>query len=442
MHLWQAGHAAYAVGGGLRDLLLGRRPMDWDIATDALPERLLGLFPTSRYENRFGTVSVEPDLEITTFRRDHRYGDHRRPDAVTFTGDVLEDLARRDFTVNAIAWGRAPGEEAPAWVDPWAGRADLGAGLLRTVGDPAVRFDEDALRLLRAARLSAQLGLAVEAGTLGGMTLAAPLVEHVSQERLGQELTKLLGAPRPSDGFRVLQQTGVLASALPELAAQIGVPQNKQVGGDLWDHTLATVDAAAEITGDARDGHFLLAALLHDIGKPATWKESGSFLGHDEVGAEVAEQVLTRLAIPRREVATVCALIRWHMFDYRPTWTDAAVRRFMRRVGPDLVPDLIRLREADNLGSGQPADAGALPELRQRVEEQLSRGVPLGLRDLAVNGTDLQTELGLAPAPALGRLLDRLLDSVIADPERNTRRQLLIDARSWAADMRASEDAR
>jgi tRNA nucleotidyltransferase (CCA-adding enzyme) len=472
------------VGGTVRDLLLsapdaalgpgGRQSAQAasgadravDIATDAQPEQLLELFPEGRYENRFGMVRL-PDAEVTTFRRDHHYGDHRRPDAVTFTTDLSEDLARRDFTINAIAYGGRPAPQGPTrssegrpaldLVDPTGGLRDLEARLVRAVGDPLERFEEDALRLLRAARFSAQLSFAIEKGTADAMAAKASLVTHVSRERLGQEVRRMLAAPVPSRGFRVLHNAGLLAHLFPELAAQIGVPQNKVAGHDLWQHTLATLDAAAALLpadGDAeRRERLLFAALLHDAGKPATFRD-GRFLGHDELGAKVAAGVLERLAVGRRDADQIVRLVRWHMFnapsspDDAPVagdaaltaeaapWSDAAVRRFIRRVGTDLVDDLFVLREADNVGSGQPARSGGLDELRRRVQAELDRRVPLGLRDLAIDGEDLQREVGLAPGPEIGAVLNRLLESVVTDPARNTRERLLSDARAMVASRR------
>ncbi|MDQ3938184.1 MAG: HD domain-containing protein [Chloroflexota bacterium] len=428
--LWSAGHAAYLVGGGVRDSLLGRAETDWDIATDARPERILQLFPDGRYENRFGTVTVG-GVEVTTFRQDHRYADHRRPDSVTFTDDIGEDLARRDFTVNAVAWGRAGDDghlRQPDWVDPTDGLTDLSARRLRAVGDPAARFDEDALRLLRACRLAAQLGFEIEPRTLAAMRETADLVRWVSGERVGGELRRMLAADPPSTGLRLLDQTGLLQHLVPELAAQHGVPQAKIAGHDLWAHTLATLDAAAQL--DPPNQTLRLAALLHDVGKPPTFAD-GRFIGHDTEGARLAEQLLSRFAFARREIERVASLVRHHMFRYEPNWTNAAVRRFVRRVGAELVDDLIKLRQADNLGSGHERNADASDDLRSRIEAELAAGVPLSLRELAVDGNDLIRELGLAPGPTVGHLLERLLESVIADPSRNRRDRLLADARSW-----------
>ena len=428
------GHAAYLVGGGVRDALLGRHVDDWDVATDARPDRIVQLFPRGRYENRFGTVTVPtsdasaPGVEVTTFRRDHQYADHRRPDKVTFTDSLDEDLSRRDFTVNAIAWGRGIGEDEPGWADPTGGLADLRAGRLRAVGAPEQRFDEDALRLLRAARLAAQLGFSIEPRTRAAMTSTAGTVRWVSNERIGLELRKIVRSDPPSTGFAILAETRVLDHALPELAAQRAIPQAKVTGDDLWGHCLATLDAAAAV--DPANERLRLAALLHDVGKPPTFAD-GRFIGHDEVGARMADELLSRLAFPRREVEPIAALVRHHMFSYESRWTGAAVRRFIRRVGRDLVDDLIKLRRADNIGSGLPPDAGRLDELAARVAAELAAGAPLTLSELAVDGHDLVNELGLAPGPRIGELLERLLGSVIADPSRNRREILLAEAREW-----------
>jgi tRNA nucleotidyltransferase (CCA-adding enzyme) len=451
--LWRAGFAAYLVGGAVRDGLLGRDSDNADLTTAARPEEVMGLFPGGRNQNRFGTVVVGP-IEITTFRTDRNYGDHRRPDEVIFSNSIHEDLARRDFTVNAIAWGRegdpdgsghsperstaprgsaaAPTRDSgPDFVDPAGGRADLDARILRAVGEPNTRFEEDALRLLRAARFAAQVGLTIERETLQAMKARAADARFLSGERVGMELGRLLKADRPSVGLRILADTGILDAILPELAGQRGIPQSKIPGHDLWDHTLATVDAA--VTLRPGDEQLAMAALLHDAGKPETFS-GGHFRGHPEAGATIAREVLGRIAYPSRDSAHIRRLIEEHMFQYLPGWSDAAVRRFMRRVGPEIVDDLLRLRQADNLGSGLAPDAGDLAELRDRVAAERDRGAPLSLGDLAIDGDDLQAEVGVTPGPWLGVLLGRLLDSVVSDPKRNSRQRLLADARRWHAD--------
>lgn len=433
-----AGHAGYVVGGSLRDVLLGREAADWDLATDARPERLVELLHGAVYENRFGTVAVRREggvHEITTFRSEHEYADFRRPHRFEF-GDTIElDLARRDFTVNAMAWGStAPASDAPAGsagsaaaralVDPYDGLDDLAARRLRAVGEPGARFEEDALRMVRAVRLAATLEFEIEVDTLAAIHDRAELARHLSGERIATELEKLLAAPRPSAGLRLMADTGLLAVISPELAAQRGVAQNKIAGEDLWDHTLRTVDAASADRPVVR-----LAALLHDVGKPATAAD-GRFIGHEQVGADVARGLLHRMRFPRATQERVVLLVRQHMFDYQGTWSDAAVRRFILRVGRHGIDELFDLRAADNVGSGIPANANGLDELRERVHEQLEAEVVLDRADLAINGDDLIAELGIVSGPSLGRILDALLDRVIADPELNDRPTLLMLAQA------------
>ena len=437
---WSAGHAAYVVGGSLRDVALGRVAADWDLATDARPEAMVALLPDAVYENRFGTVAVRRDgevFEVTTFRTDHDYADFRRPHRIEF-GDTIElDLARRDFTCNAMAWGatsagvRAGG--TPGLMDPFDGAADVERRVLRAVGDPRRRFEEDALRMVRAVRLAATLGFGVEAATLAGIQARADLVRHLSGERIATELDRLLAADRPSTGLRLMSDTDLLRGISPELAAQRGIPQNKVPGEDLWDHTLRTVDAAPAGRPIVR-----LAALLHDIGKPATFAD-GHFIGHDAVGAELAGAFLDRLRSPRSVRERIVHLIRNHMFSYEPNWSAAAVRRFIGKISLDgaateSIDELFDLRAADNVGSGLPADAGRLAEIRGRVAEALAEGVVLDRRDLAVDGADLMQELGIEQGPRLGRMLDAMLDRVQADPALNDRPSLLLIAQAMLAD--------
>ena len=443
-HLNAHGHAGYAVGGSVRDALLGRAPKDWDLATDARPDRLLHLFPGAVYENAFGTVAVRRDgevLEITTFRNEHEYADFRRPHRLEFGDRIEDDLARRDFTVNAIAWGLgargaidapdaavAPPVE-PSIVDPFDGIGDVGRRVLRAVGDPGTRFREDALRMVRAVRLAATLELAVEPTTRAAIADNAELVAHLSGERIGAELTRLLAAPRPSVGLRLAEETGLLAVISPELAAQRGVPQNKVDGEDLWDHTLRAVDAAPTERPIVR-----LAALVHDIGKPATLAD-GHFHHHDVVGASQAVELLTRLRFPRATIDTIEVLVRHHMFTVDPDATGAAIRRFLKRVGPDHVDALLELRRADDIGSGRPGESPSLAAFRARILEELAAEAALDRFALKIDGTDLMRDLGLRPGPRLGRILDDLVELVIADPALNEASTLLLLAQGMLADM-------
>jgi len=432
------GFGAYVVGGCTRDVLLGRPVADWDLATSARPDDLVALFPGAVYENRFGTVAVRRDgdvFQITTFRSEHDYADFRRPHRVEFGDAVKPDLARRDFTVNAIAWGRAPSEgDGDHLVDPFGGLADLGLRLLRAVGDPGARFREDALRMIRAVRLAATLDFAIEPATLEAVRANAGLVVHLSGERIGMELEKLLAAPRPSVGLRLAAETGLLAVISPDLAAQRGVPQNKTAGEDLWDHTLRTVDAAPANRPVVR-----LAALLHDIGKPSTLAD-GHFHHHDAAGARLAETLLRRLRYPRAAAEDVTHLVRHHMFLADPELSDAAIRRFIKRIRTRHLDALFALRRADDIGSGQDPDDASLVRFRARVDAELAAEAALDRYALAIDGKDLMGELALVPGPRLGHLIDALVDRVLEDPGLNERATLLLLAQGMLADMDEAPD--
>jgi tRNA nucleotidyltransferase (CCA-adding enzyme) len=426
--LWDSGHAVYVVGGSLRDTLLGLPATDWDLATSALPEATMAAFPDATYENAFGTVAVRrdgTDYEITTFRREHDYADFRRPHHVEFGASLDEDLARRDFTANAMAWGAVAGA-GPRLHDPFDGASDIRDRVLRAVGDPRRRFEEDALRMLRAVRLAAALGFEIEPATMAAMETCAPLAAHLSGERIAMELDRILATERPSIGLRLMARTGLLEAVLPELAGQAGVPQNKIPGEDLWDHTLSTVDASVNRPV------VRLAALVHDIGKPST-QADGHFYGHEIVGAEQARALLERLREPRAVVDRVGHLVRQHMFRYEPSWTDSAVRRFIGKVTPAAIDELVALREADNVGSGVPPDADSLTELRDRIRAELETGPALDRSALAIDGDDLMSQLGMAPGPGLGRVLEALVERVIEEPSLNEAPTLLLLARELAA---------
>jgi tRNA nucleotidyltransferase/poly(A) polymerase len=429
--LHAAGAEAALVGGGVRDAVRGERPTDWDVATSAPPEAVVERFPRATWENRFGTVTVlperegDPAVEVTTYRVEGAYRDRRRPDSVRWGGSLSEDLARRDFTINAIAW--VPLDLAAGRgriLDPHDGADDLERGLLRAVGDPDERIAEDALRMVRAVRFATRFGLRIDDATAEAIQRHAGAAANLSGERLHDELRRILaGQAPPSRAFGLMEEFGLLAVILPELAALRGVPQSKAMPGDALDHSLRTVDALPP-----DDAVLRLAGLLHDLGK-ATTLADGHFIGHERAGAEIAEGLLRRLRASRAETARVVRLVRHHMFAYTPDWTDAAVRRFVRRVGADLLEDLYALRRADNLASGASEPAtGGIDELRARAARALAAD-PLGPGQLAIDGHDLVRELGIAPGPEVGRLLAGLLEAVLDDPGRNRREVLLALAR-------------
>jgi tRNA nucleotidyltransferase (CCA-adding enzyme) len=394
--LWDAGHGGYLVGGGVRDALLGLPVSDWDVATDAHPERLLAIFPGATYQNRFGTVLAR-GLEITTFRRDHRYADHRRPDTVTFSQDIFEDLARRDLTINAIAWGRRGPDAAARLVDPADGQGDLEKRLVRAVGDPVRRFDEDALRLLRAVRIAARLDFTIEAVTRAAMVAHAADVRWVSEERIGSEIRRMLASERPSRAMRLLASTGILATTLPELEALSELALER---------TLAGLDLAAEVhPGEER---LALATMLAEVGPAA------------------AHAALLRLRLNTRDAEAVAALIAGANEPYDGAWPDADVRRYLAAVPPDLIPELLQLRSVRAAATDDEALVRRELELADRVRQE--QASPLTLAALAIDGRDLRETLGLPEGPIIGVILAQLLEDVIAEPALNTRATLLTRA--------------
>lgn len=423
--LQESGQEAYLVGGCVRDLLRGTEVSDWDIATSAKPEEVLHIFPRGVPTGlQHGTVTVPTDAgpcEITTFRVESAYSDARRPDRVTFVREIEPDLRRRDFTVNAMAWDPLNRRE----VDPCGGRRDLSSRTLRAVGDPVARFREDGLRPVRAARFTATLEFDLEPATEAALGEAKDKVARVAPERIRDELMKMLGAPRPSRGFEALRRAGLLPIVLPELAATIAVPQNRYHAYDVYFHTLYTVDAAPADKPIVR-----LAALFHDLGKPATRAERGNgeatFYNHQFEGAKITIAALARLRFSRETTDLVAHLVEHHMFDYRPEWSDAAVRRFVQKVRPENIADLFDLRIADNIGNGTKTGfPHYLAELQGRIEAILVARQALSLRDLRIGGEDVMRVLGIPPGPRVGEVLEQLLEEVVEDPERNDRAWLL-----------------
>lgn len=420
-----AGGRAWLVGGSLRDALLGRPgPGETDVATDLFPERVREVFErTEPIGERHGTVLVLHEgarIECTTLRREGEYADARHPDRVWFTDDPLEDLDRRDLTVNAMAFDPDSG----VLLDPHEGARDLARGVLRAVGDPLARFREDALRPLRVARFAAVLGMDVEPATraaLGGVRDRGALL---APERVRAELEKLLLAPKPSVGLEILREADLLSLWLPELQACRGVPQNRFHAYDVYFHSLYSCDAAPVGRPVVR-----WAALLHDLGKPATRVErhgDGTFYHHEAVGAELARDLLQRLRFPTRFTERVVHLVREHMFDYQSGWSDAAVRRWLRRVGPEYVAELFDLRIADNMGNGlKSGNPIYLVEMGERIDRLLAEGAALSVSDLAIGGDDVMRALGIGPGPRVGEALAALLEDVLEDASRNTREWLL-----------------
>jgi tRNA nucleotidyltransferase (CCA-adding enzyme) len=425
--LGDAGHEVALVGGSVRDRLLGlEHHGEWDAATSATPEEVAALFEDATWENRFGTVTIGagPAVEVTSYRAEGGYRDRRRPDDVRFGVTLEEDLGRRDFTINTMAWVPTDLDaRVGALVDPLGGGADLEARVLRAVGDPRERFAEDALRLIRAARFAGRFELSIDPDTERAIADLAPTAASVSAERVRDELLRILARDQtPSRALSLLERLGLLAVILPELARLRGVPQTKAVPGDALDHSLHTVDAAPADPPALR-----IAALLHDLGKADTLRD-GHFIGHETASAELAGAVLRRLRVARSLADDVVAAIRHHMYAYESAWTDAAVRRFVRRLDGVDRNLLFGLRRADNAASGVGAAGDEnQDELEARISEQVAAEPGLLVeRRLAIDGHDLQRELGMSPGPEIGEMLDRLTEVVLDDPSQN-RREVLLD---------------
>jgi len=436
--LREAGFRSWIVGGCVRDQLLcelENKPAadirgDWDIATSARPEQVQKLFrrviPTGI---QHGTVTVlmnKSGYEVTTLRGETSYTDGRRPDAVYFVDDIKDDLARRDFTINAIAYD--PLEDV--LIDPFDGIRDLRARVLRAVGDAAVRFAEDGLRVLRAARFVATLNVELDPDTERAIVPSLDSYRKVSAERIRDEWLKTTKAKKPSRAFEVMKNHGLLAISAPELMESVGCEQNHYHAFDVWGHAMHCLDNCPN------QPLLRMAGLLHDVGKPRSraWSDKTqdyTFYEHERIGAEMAEPMLERLRFSNDERAHIVALVRHHLICYDGTWSDAAVRRWVRRVSPELVGDLYALSEADVTAKGKDptADLENITQLKAHVEKVIAQGAAFSVKDLAVNGGTLIKELGVKPGPDVGRVLRALLEEVIEDPEKNQPSVLLERAR-------------
>ena len=424
--LRNAGERAWVVGGCVRDTLRGQNVNDWDVATTALPEKVQKTFrrviPTGVDH---GTVTVlwkGGAYEITTLRGEGAYSDGRRPDNVVFVEDIDRDLARRDFTVNAIAYDPVDGHLA----DPFNGLDDMRGKVLRAVGNPNERFREDGLRILRGARFVATLDFELEQDTEAAFRGALDTFRKVSPERVREEWLKTMKARAPSRAFEVMRRTGILEVTYPELLEQVGCEQNQWHAYDVWGHTMRVLDESAP------DPVERIAALLHDVAKPRTRAKSEktgdwTFYHHEKVGADMAERWLRDYRFSNQERELVVSLIRHHLICYSSEWTDAAVRRFIKRVGADRVEPLLRLGKADALGKGRHVDEelAALKELRTRIDQSIEEGDALSTQDLAVGGQDVIEHLEGGAGPRVGEILRALLDRVIEDPSLNTRDKLM-----------------
>ncbi|MBR4120261.1 MAG: CCA tRNA nucleotidyltransferase [Spirochaetales bacterium] len=420
------GHRLYIVGGAVRDHLLGRKNSDYDFCTDAKPEEVIPMFrrviPTGI---KHGTVTVlfkGDSFEVTTFRTEGAYSDQRHPDSVTFVTDLSEDLSRRDFTVNAFAADCLDG----SIIDLFDGMKDLKAKTIRAIGNPRERFEEDALRLMRLARFCSKLGFEPDPDTKQAATQLSASISNVSQERIYDELSKILMTEKPTVGLRLLEDIGVLEHILPELTECRRIEQTKVGATDVLEHIYNTVDAAAHFNYSY---NVRLAALLHDIAKPQTMIINPygimRFFGHDIKSAQMARVVMRRLKCSNQLTDTVCNLIENHMVKYRDNWTDGAVKRFIKRVGKENINELFELQWCDQIASEGKSKVEEYDPFIRRIKELENQ--PMSVKDLAVSGDDL-AQAGIPKSKVMGQILDELLEMVIDYPTLNEKETLINQA--------------
>lgn len=441
----KAGFEVYLVGGCVRDILMKKQVKDWDLTANATPDEILKIFPDGFYDNKFGTVGIPVEItgekqvvEITTFRTEKGYTDRRRPDIVEWGKSIDDDLSRRDFTINAMALKleiiHLEGDRMDSFevkkteiIDPFGGQKDLENRIIKAVGNPSKRFKEDALRLLRAIRLATELSFTIEENTWKELVNDATLIKEISAERVRVELLRIMSSNYPYDGVMLLKNSSLLQQILPELLEGIGISQarpGRHHKSDVFTHNIMSLKFCP-----SPDPLVRFAALIHDIGKPKVAKtdEKGLivFHNHEMFGAKLARDICDRLKFSKKERERIVNLIRWHMFTVNENITDAAVRRFIRRVGVENVKDMMDLRIGDRLGGGtQTAESWRLKRFKERIEGQL-KPAPFSINDLAVDGNDVMKELGIKPGPRVGEILQKLFEEVDEDLSKNKREYLL-----------------
>lgn len=425
--LEKKGFNAHIVGGCVRDFLIGQEPNDWDIATNAKPKEIQKIFTNSFYQNDFLTVTIQTksknptlkEVEITTYRFEATYSDKRHPDKVQIAQTLEEDLSRRDFTMNAIAM-----DNKANIIDPFNGQQDIKDKLVKAVGKAKERFSEDALRMMRTARFATVLGFKIEPKTKKAIIENTSLLKHVSQERIRDELVKIIMSERAADGIELLRELELLKYIIPELNEGYGVKQNKHHTLNCYEHNLESLRFAAKKNFNKS---VRISALLHDVGKPRTKKgkgENATFYGHEVVGAQMAKKILERLKFSKKDIQKIVKLVRYHLFYYHPDEVgDASVRKLTRNVSLEDMPDLIKLRMADRIGSGCPKAKPYKLRHLEYVIEKISKDA-ISVKMLKVSGNDIIKQLNIKPGPKIGHILNILLGYVLEDPKKNTKKLL------------------
>ncbi len=422
-----SGFEAYVVGGCVRDSLMKKDPEDWDLATNATPEEIQEIFKKAGfncfYENNFGTVGVllpekeraySEVVEITTYRTEGTYKDKRRPDNVKWAKTIKEDLSRRDFTVNAIA---VDGKNT--FIDPFNGKKDLEKKIIRAVGNPDQRFEEDALRIFRAVRFAGTLNFEIEKETLKSIKKNSAWILDISSERIRDELVKMIMSKNAYEGINLLQSTGLLKYILPEIVEGYGVGQNKHHIYDCYEHNLLALKYAAKKNFNF---HVRMSALLHDVAKPTCKRGEGpdaTFYNHEIVGAKMTKKILERLKFSKKDIDKITLLVRYHLFYYNVgEVSESSIRRLVRQVGIENMDDLLNLRMCDRIGSGVPkAEPYKLRHLKYIIEKTSKD--PISVKKLNVKGADVIDILKISPGPKVGWILNILLSQILQDPEKN-----------------------
>jgi len=420
--LKKQGFEAYIVGGCVRDFLRGVEPEDWDVATNAKPEEIGKISLRSFADNKFGTVTVLTgsetpklkEIEITPYRIDEKYSDKRHPDKIRWAKTIEEDLARRDFTINAMAMNKK-GEI----IDPFSGKKDLENKIIRAVGNPDERFNEDALRMMRAVRFATTLSFEIESKTTQAIKKNAIWLQAISKERIRDEFLKIIMAEKAADGIELLRLLGLLKYIIPELEEGYKVTQNKHHIYECYEHAIFSLKYAAQ---KKFNKYVRLAALFHDIAKPRVKEGEGpdaTFYSHEILGAKMTIQILNRLKFPKKDIEKITKLVRYHLFYYNVDEVgESSVRRLVRKVGPENMAELLQVRYADRIGSGVPkAEPYKLRHLKYIIE-RVSQD-PISVKMLKVNGNDVMKILGIQPGPKVGQILDVLLGYVLEDPQKN-----------------------
>ncbi|MFA5932835.1 MAG: CCA tRNA nucleotidyltransferase [Microgenomates group bacterium] len=419
-----SGFEIYIVGGAVRDLIMNKNVHDWDFTTDAQPEDVLKIFPDAFYDNKFGTVGLPIDnevFEITTMRKEGVYKDSRHPTKVGWTNKIEEDLARRDFTINAMAL-----DAIGNIIDPFAGEDDINEHLIKAVGDPNNRFKEDALRMMRAIRIATQLEFDIEKNTFKSIRDDASLIKEIAQERVRDELFAILASTNPYIGILKLREAGILQIILPEVESCFGVaqegPKHARVY-DIGEHSLLALK-----TVPSEDPLVRFAALLHDIGKPSTAKTDTtgnvSFHNHEVVGSRLVLQIAKRFNMSKKQTDKLFRLVRWHQFSVDENQTDSAIRRFINNVELENVDDAIALRIGDRLGGGtERAVSWRMEAFQDRIKQVLTK--PFSISDLKINGQDVMEALNIQPGKKVGEILQKLFEEVLEDSNKNNKEYLL-----------------